>query len=122
MTEADNKRRFTRTHFDAVATLGNDESLWEVDVVDISLNGLLITRPQHWSAEIGEEFDFDLPLIEDEEFVVMKCKVARVDDKFVGLERTHIGIESITHLRKLLELNTGDVERINKEFSHLGLA
>lgn len=117
----DEQRRFTRTSFKATATLGNDDSLWEVDVIDVSLNGLLIKRPEHWSGKMGEEFDFDMPLGDGTDFVVMHCKVARTDEKRIGLQITDIGVEAITHLRRLMELNTGDPERVNREFSQLWL-
>ena len=115
------KRKFVRAHFEAEATLGNDDALWEVRLIDISLNGVLIHRPAHWQGEIGTEFDFDLPMEGDADPVIMTCRVARIDGERIGLERQHIGLESITSLRRLLELNTGDPERINREFSQLWL-
>jgi hypothetical protein len=51
----------------------------------------------------------------------MRCKVAREDDERVGLQCTDIGIESVTHLRRMMELNTGDPELVNREFSQLWL-
>ncbi len=117
----EDKRRFTRAPFDAKATLGNDDSLWEVELIDISLNGVLIKRPEHWSGQMGEEFAFDMPLGDGAEFVIMRCTVKRVDDERVGLQCSDIGIESVTHLRRMMELNTGDPELVNREFSQLWL-
>lgn len=115
------KRKFTRSEFNAAATLGNSDALWEVKLIDISLNGVLIHRPENWRGELNEEYDFDLPMGGDADPVIMTCRVARVDDARVGLERLHIGLEGITSLRRLMELNTGDPEGINREFSQLWL-
>lgn len=117
----DNKRKFTRTAYHSRATLGNDDTLWEIELEDISLNGLLIKRPANWEGHLGDEFSFDLPLGDGTDLVVMRCKVAREDDERVGLQCTDIGIESVTHLRRMMELNTGDPELVNREFSQLWL-
>ena len=113
------KRKFVRAKFEATATLGDSETLWEVQVIDISLNGVLVERPEHWRGDLDQEFAFDLPMAGDAAPVVMSCRVARVDRERVGLERVTIGLESITSLRRLMELNTGDPERINREFAEL---
>jgi len=116
-------RKFTRIGFDSTVTLGNDDTLWEAHVVDISLNGLLVDTPEGWSAELGDEFDVDLLLTKSgDRFVVMRCRVAWQQGDKVGLERTEIGLEAMTHLRRIIELNTGDAQRVEREFSQLGLA
>lgn len=102
--------------------MGNDDSLWEIEVRDISLNGLLITQPETWQGGVDDEVDVDIPLDADRNsFVIMHCRVAHIDNKKLGLERLRIGLDSVTHLRRLLELNLGSVDKVNREFSELVL-
>jgi len=46
--------------------------------------------------------------------------VAHVEGGRVGLRRTHIDIESVTHLRRLVELNLGDPALLERELHELG--
>lgn len=113
-------RKFTRVEFKAPATMGNDESLWEIEVRDISLNGILITRPNTWRGDVDDEVDVDIPLDSNgDSCVVMHCRVAHADDEALGLERVRIGLNSVTHLRRMLELNLGSPAMVDREFANL---
>ena len=43
------RRRFTRIPFEASVTLSNPTGSWTGKLLDISLNGVLISRPQNWN-------------------------------------------------------------------------
>jgi len=50
----------------------------------------------------------------------MQARVAHVAGGRIGLEREHIDIDSITHLRRLVELNLGDPALLERELHELG--
>ena len=49
----------------------------------------------------------------------MNIAVVHVEDHETGLQCNAIDIDSVTHLRRLVELNLGDSEQLNKELSQL---
>ncbi len=43
-----NRRRFKRIAFDARTELSQGQFIWPVKLIDLSLKGLLIERPEPW--------------------------------------------------------------------------
>jgi len=50
----------------------------------------------------------------------MEAKISHTENNHWGLEWMNIEVDSFTHLRKLLELNTQDPDKIYRELSELG--
>jgi hypothetical protein len=49
----------------------------------------------------------------------MRGKISHVEADHLGIESTGIDIESITHLRRLMELNLGDSSILDRELAAL---
>ncbi len=123
MTSSDRKderRHFSRIPFDARTTLRRaDGREWHGALLDISLNGALLERPQDW--DDGPRADLVLEILLTETArICMEVAVAHVEAHYLGLRCTHIDLDSIAHLRRLVELNLGDPELLNRELSALG--
>jgi hypothetical protein len=116
----DEQRHFHRIPFDAQARLNSEIRSWTSTLVDISLNGALLERPADWSGSPGSRFQLQISLSPDQT-VEMQVEVAHVESNRIGFRCAHIDVDSITHLRRLVELNTGDPESLNRELSQLGL-
>jgi hypothetical protein len=113
------QRRFARIPFDAMARLSNGAGVWHSQVVDTSLKGLLIRRPENWIAAIGEPFLLELILDNHDICIRMEVRVARLDETHVGLRCEHIDLDGIAHLRRLVELNLGDPALLERELAAL---
>ncbi|NOX77077.1 MAG: PilZ domain-containing protein [Gammaproteobacteria bacterium] len=113
------KRRFSRINFDADAHLVSAEGSWHGRLVDISLKGLLIDIPNNWTPKIQERFLVELLMENEEAAIRMEVSVAHVDDKHAGLRCEHIDLDSISHLRRLVELNLGDADILDRELAEL---
>lgn len=87
--------------------------------IDISLKGILVKRPNDWAADVGDSGQLQIELNNGETIIEMDVTVAHCEDIRVGFHCDHIDIDSITHLRRLVELNLGDAELLNRELSHL---
>ena len=87
--------------------------------IDISLKGILVKRPDDWAADVGDSGQLQIELNNGETIIEMDVTVAHCEDFKVGFHCDHIDIDSITHLRRLVELNLGDAELLNRELSHL---
>jgi hypothetical protein len=114
------KRHFTRITFESRIQLSNSDGIWNSELVDISLNGVLIEKPAGWSANVGDEFLVKLDLHESDIEIRMEAEVAHIESNRVGLHCKHIDLDSVTHLRRLVELNLGSTEVLYRELSALG--
>ena len=115
------KRHFTRIPFEAIARFDAGGSHYEVALIDISLNGALIAEPENFSGKAGDEVVFDLILADQESNINIEGVIIHISNKRIGLKCLHIDLQSVTHLRRLVELNLGDPELLNRELASLGL-
>lgn len=124
MTEqrSDNEQRnFRRITFDARAHIHGSRGDWECGLIDVSLKGALAERPAQWQAKIDDDFRLDITLSPDVA-ITMQARVAHMDANRIGFCCDHIDVDSVTHLRRLLELNTDDPGLLDRELSALGTA
>jgi len=115
----ENRRQFTRILFSIKATLTVDEHSYPVSIHDISLNGALVTTPQAEKKLKGQLGTLKFTLDDNESDVIMHIAIVHQEPEETGLQCNAIDIDSITHLRRLIELNLGNEEQLNKELSQL---
>ena len=116
---ADEQRDFSRIHFEVPATLHQGERKWQARLSDISLHGALVERPSDWEPVDGQLYLLDVHL--NEEITIhMDVEVAHADAHWIGFRCHDIDVDSITHLRRLVELNLGNPELVERELSALG--
>ncbi len=115
------KRRFSRIPFDADAhiyTPSGDLHLHS-PVVDISLNGLLIIKPENWQAKKGSPFNIDISLDASDITIKMQCLTAHIDEHHIGFSCQQLDLDSMIHLRRLISLNLGNDTMLERELSAL---
>jgi len=113
------RRRFTRIPFEASATLSNPSGSWTAKLLDVSLNGALITLPQNWPPTQNESYLLEINVADNIFKIKMEATATHVDSERIGLRCDHIDIDSASHLRRLVELNLGDEEILNRELAAL---
>lgn len=112
------RRRFKRIAFDARTELSQGESTWPVKLIDLSLKGLLIERPEHWPGNPQQDFLVDIHLSEEAD-ITMNVQLVHDDHGQLGFVCRHISLESIARLRRLIELNLGDQQELERELGAL---
>ncbi|SDR78914.1 PilZ domain-containing protein [Halopseudomonas xinjiangensis] len=116
---SDERRRFTRVPFDAETVLQQDALDISVQLVDISLRGLLVLRPAEWErANPNEPFLAIIDLSEGNR-IRMEASLVHAEEGLVGFRCDHIDLDSISHLRRLVELNLGDEASLERELGTL---
>jgi hypothetical protein len=119
MTDSpEDRRRFKRIAFDAKTELKQGDQTWKVQLVDLSLKGLLIERPESWTADPAQPFEVDIRLSNDV-YVQMDVEITHDHNRQLGFVCRHIGLESISHLRRLIELNLADQAELDRELAAL---
>ncbi|MBD3671520.1 MAG: PilZ domain-containing protein [Gammaproteobacteria bacterium] len=121
MTHPENpqeRRHFTRIPFDAQVTISQDDKSWQTQLLDISLHGVLLECPDQCSGQTGDSFSIELPLAE-ESSIKINGSVAHMEGNQIGLSFDNMGLESASHLKRLLLLNLGDQDLIDREIHEL---
>lgn len=111
------KRRFKRIPFNTPARIVSTQPM---QVIDISLKGALVTKPEQWSGAAGDIIHIEIPLDNGDAIIRMETRVAHIETDRLGLVCEHIDLNSITHLRRLVELNLGDDDLLHRELTELG--
>lgn len=115
------RRRFHRICFDAQTSLRLKDADLPATLVDISLNGVLIEAPAGWHGKVGDAETVKILLTKDEgHTITMETTVAHVDGRRLGMQCRYIDMESISLLRRLMELNLGDPKLLERELEALG--
>ncbi len=115
----ENRRQFTRILFSIKAELDVEDKIYPVSIHDISLNGALVTAINSETSLKGKLGTLKFLLSDKESEVLMNIAVVHEEENETGLQCNAIDIDSVTHLRRLVELNLGDSEQLNKELSQL---
>ncbi len=114
------QRRFHRILFDAPVRIRHGEEELITTLVDISLNGALILRPDNWSLERGDQVQLLVLLDSSEARIQMRTEVAHQGQDTIGLRCIATDMEGIGHLRRLVELNLGDEGLLERDLQALG--
>ncbi len=115
----ENKRHFSRIVFDAPVLVSGEKQSWETSLIDISLKGILIQKPEQWQNNIGDEFDLEICLDDSDIQINMQAHVAHEENDHVGFQCDHIDLDSIARLKQLVLLNIGDESILERELSFL---
>ncbi len=121
MSEANSneRRSFSRVTFDAPAklTLPTGEII-ETKIHDLSLKGVMLEINTGNKLENGS-YQLTLTLSEDI-CINMDISLSHQEVSHAGFICDYIDVDSMTHLRRLVELNMGDVSLLDREFHQLG--
>ncbi|MFN9728086.1 PilZ domain-containing protein [Acidovorax sp.] len=113
------RRHFVRVSFDAPALLTTARGAFSVHVVDVSLKGALLTAPSVAELSIGMPCQLTIPLAETGTHIAMSAEVAHLQDGATGLQCRSIDLDSVTHLRRLIELQLGNPSLIERDLAEL---
>ncbi|MDB6443943.1 MULTISPECIES: PilZ domain-containing protein [unclassified Pseudomonas] len=112
------RRRFVRIEFHARTELIQGSNKWPVELLDLSLKGLLIEKPEPWLGDPEHTFTADIHL-SNEVKVKMEVRLMHDDHGHLGFVCEHIDLDSIAHLRRLVELNLADNDELERELGAL---
>lgn len=116
------RRHFVRVSFDAPALLTTSTDAFSVHVLDLSLKGALIMTPPEAALEAGMLCQITIPLAETGNHIAMSTEVAHVQGLHTGLLCRGIDLDSVTHLRRLIELQLGDPALLERDLGELTTA
>lgn len=110
-----NKRYYKRINFHVEASAKIDNILYTGKLHDIALKGALIKMNKKLEPSSGKKCNVTLKLPNSIIKLEFEAKIVHQKDTFLGFRFDGADVDSITHLRRLLVLNTGDEEGIDRE-------
>ena len=116
------RRHFVRVGFDAPALLTTATAAFSVHVLDLSLKGALIMVPAQAALGQGTLCQLTIPLADTGNHIAMSTEVAHVQGLHTGLLCKGIDLDSVTHLRRLIELQLGDPALLERDLGELTMA
>lgn len=117
-------RHFSRIPFDAethILSIDNDQR-WPCTLLDISLNGALISPPEYLHTKTGDNYKLELQLGNEHDETLclhMDVTVTRIENDHVGLQIVLMDVDTASHLHRLIELNAGDTNILERELAEL---
>lgn len=115
----DERRQHSRIAFHAPARLVISGRPVDCVVLDLSLKGALIQLPTDAATESGTTCSLEVMLNEAEDAIEMTGRVTHREGQHAGIRCENIDLDSVTHLRRLVELNLGDPALLERELSAL---
>ncbi len=119
MTASTERRLFKRIKFDTQAQLAVGNTHLNCQLVDISMKGALVTTDIDAKLSTGDTGTLSFDLGDPAHLIIMEVEIAHCDQQQVGMHCTHIDVDSISHLRRLIELNMGDSDLLQRELRAL---
>lgn len=113
------RRRFHRFPVEGSVKLYSGTTMWSTTLIDMSLRGVLVERPDDWKADLGSRYRLDLRL-EGGVMIGMGVELARIANGHLGFACQKIDLDSFARLKRLIELNLGNTSLLNRELSTLG--
>lgn len=114
----EDKRRFHRVLHDARATVFSAEGDWPCQLHDLSLKGCLLIARADWQLDPAQTHHISIWLGRDVE-IGMEARPVYQNGRYAGFECVRIDLDSVTELRRLLELNLGDPALLERDIQAL---
>ncbi|MCZ4308730.1 MULTISPECIES: PilZ domain-containing protein [Vibrio] len=113
------RRQFSRVVYQTPTDISQGNVNVSGSVQDLSLHGLLIQcdKLQQLRADIPVQVSFKL---ENSDInIQLEATIVSTINTSMRLRIEHLDIDSISHLKRLVELNVGDDELLYREIEHL---
>ncbi|MBN2231986.1 MAG: PilZ domain-containing protein [Deltaproteobacteria bacterium] len=112
------RRYFKRVPFAAEVTVTTDGTKITGELYDISLKGVLVKLPAGAAPAVDDICTMGITLPRTDIVLAASTRVVHARSPFLGLRFTEMDADTLTHIRRLVELNTGAADRLNDELGH----
>ncbi|MDN4500880.1 PilZ domain-containing protein [Alteromonadaceae bacterium BrNp21-10] len=113
------KRQYTRVIFPSPVEIRQGENSWHGEILDLSLQGVLVSKPINFVIDKNLNLLVSFKLEDIDEVIIMEGRISHSDDQHIGIQCKMMDIDSASQLRRLIELNVGDSELLNRNFEAL---
>jgi hypothetical protein len=118
-TSGDERRQFSRIAFHRPADLDVRDAQGTCEVLDVSFKGALVEVPFRFAAAVGQPCTLVIHLDAGDAVIQMEGEIVHREGAQAGIRCLGIDLDSMSHLRRLVELNVGDERVLHRELSAL---
>ncbi|HMB17037.1 MAG TPA: PilZ domain-containing protein [Pelovirga sp.] len=111
-------RNYSRIPFHTTATILWAQEKFPCELVDLALRGALLQTKDELPIETGARAKVEIELANSELKLTFGVELIHCEQNQYGFLFIDADDESLAHLRRLLELNLGDGEQVDREFIH----
>jgi len=111
----DERRNFQRVPFETRAEINYNGKTYHGELLDISLQGALVLCKSPTPLKKGNRCELLIHLLDSEVALQFEADIIHRRDNNFGFKFISEDTETATHLRRLLELNIGSSEAIDRE-------
>jgi len=112
-------RRFNRADFHTKGYFEYDDKKIEFKIINVSLNGILVETEIHEEVSSDTVGSLIIKLSSSNIKIVTKAILLHKEEKHLGFRFEEIDVESMIHLRRLVELNSDSADQIARELHFL---
>lgn len=112
------QRSYRRINFQTEAELAIANQTYSCDLVDLALQGALYKSTTNLPITIGEQCQLTINLPNSALTLEFTGELIHQRGHFYGFLFQSKDLETIAHLRRLLALNIGDGDEVDREFLH----
>ncbi len=115
-----NRRKFSRILCTGTAQISNADESHDGILLDLSLKGAMIKSSHDWAPILGADYHLHILLEDGETAIMMECILAHVQGRHLGFSCHHIDLDSISYLKRMVELNLENHDLLERELSAMG--
>ncbi|MFW1676568.1 PilZ domain-containing protein [Pontibacter sp. JAM-7] len=114
-----NRRRFTRIHFDAKTEIMQGGIDYPVTLIDISFKGVLVSAENQLPVAPGDQVSVTIHVLGDDLTIQAPLTLKHQHDSRYGFVLGQLDLDSLTLLRRIVELNLGEEALLERELEQL---
>lgn len=108
------ERHYQRVPFQAETVVKTEKSLWNCALLNIALRGALLGS-KDLALDLGTICQITITLPTSAIVLDFDAELVHREEDHFGFKFVHVDLQTLTHLRKLIELNTGDADSVRNE-------
>lgn len=113
------RRQFHRFPLEGSVRVYSGVAMWNTELIDVSLRGALVERPKGFDVSVGACYRLDMRL-EGGPIIGMSVTLAHVHESSLGFRCQRIDLDSFLRLKRMIELNLGNTDMLERELEALG--
>jgi len=113
------RRQFARILVNSDVQVNISSVPYHSELKDLSLRGALVKTPESSNAQIGDTVSMSIRLQALNIPVTLHGRIVHLNDGCMGVLSELMDIDSMMELRRLIELNLGNEELLQREIHHL---
>jgi hypothetical protein len=111
-------RKFSRVGFQVDATVRTADGTFHGEVLNLSMSGMFMATGERLAAGTPVEISIVLTGTSPDITVAIGGSVSRTDGNGLGFTFEKTDLDSYTHLRNIVALNSDDADKIMEDIQH----